>query len=85
MTPVAELLDRLRAADARVFLRDGRVVVDAPSDVLTPDVEAELRARRDELAAALRPRALSYPCISCGRFHYVEPTPICYWCRRGRR
>lgn len=83
MTPVMELLDRLRAADARVFLRDGRVVVDAPADLLTPDVEAELRARRDELVAALRPQVWCYPCTSCGRFHFVEPALLCYWCRRG--
>lgn len=50
----AELLDHLESRDIRVSLADGRLRLSAPSGALTPELEAQLRERRDELVAFLR-------------------------------
>jgi amino acid adenylation domain-containing protein len=48
-----ELLGRLRALDVRVWLHEDRVRVSAPSGALTPELQQELAARKEELRALL--------------------------------
>ncbi|MEZ5286492.1 MAG: amino acid adenylation domain-containing protein [Vicinamibacterales bacterium] len=53
MSSLSLLFDRLRAADVRVSLQDGRVAVSAPAGALTPELRAELAASRDALLVHL--------------------------------
>lgn len=82
---LAHVVETLTAAGARVRAVDGRVRVEAPPGVLTPEMKATISAEKDALLALLaEPRTRPVPCIRCGRFHYVEPT-VCFWCRQGGR
>ena len=51
---VAELLEQLERLDISVRLDGERLRLNAPKGVLTPDLEAELRQRREELIEFLR-------------------------------
>ena len=51
---VAELLDRLRRLDISVRLEGERLRLNAPKDVLTPELAAQLRERRAELIEFLQ-------------------------------
>jgi amino acid adenylation domain-containing protein len=48
-----ELLKKLRALDVRVWLQDDRVRVSAPAGVLTPELQRELSARKEDLRVLL--------------------------------
>lgn len=50
---VAAFLTQLRNRGVEVTLDDDRLRIRAPKDALTPEIEAELRRRRDELHAFL--------------------------------
>ncbi len=49
----AEFLKELRDLDVRVWLHEGRVRVSAPSGVLTPELQAALADRKEEIRAFL--------------------------------
>jgi len=50
-----ELLARLRARDVQLRVEAGRLRVNAPAHVLTPELEAELRASKEALLELLEP------------------------------
>ena len=52
MTPT-ELLKQLGALDAQVAVEDGRLRVNAPNGRITPELEAALRANKEELLKQL--------------------------------
>ena len=51
---VMELLSRLRNLDVKLWAEDGRLRVSAAKDVLTPELRAELGARKEEILDVLR-------------------------------
>ncbi len=50
---VADLLERLRELDIRLQVSDGKLLVDAPQDVMSETVRAGIRKHRDELVQLL--------------------------------
>ena len=52
-----ELLGQLRARDVRISLEDGKLRVNAPKGVLTPELQEQLRARKDDILALLQSAA----------------------------
>jgi len=83
-TPGA-LLDALEAHGVRVGLRDGRLRLDAPRGVLTPEMRAAVTAQQAALVALLAvvqpptPTRVPAPVRVVGR-----PTRPCYICRTNR-
>jgi amino acid adenylation domain-containing protein len=51
------LLDRLRAADIRLALEDGRLNVNAPKGALTPELRADLERFKEDIKSQLRAAA----------------------------
>lgn len=70
--PVEALLIDLRAAGIRLSVRGVRLIVDAPTGAVTPDLAAAIRRHRVELIHALR---VEGPCEGCGSAEFVD-TPI---------
>jgi len=65
------------------------VLYEAPDRIrlrgrITDDLVALARAAKPELLASVRPRVRVYACSCCGRFAFVEPAAVCFWCRRGK-
>ena len=83
-TPGA-LLDVLEARGVRVGLRDGRLRLDAPRGVLTPELRSAVTAQRAALVALLSvvqpptPTLAPTPVRGSGR-----PARPCYICRTDR-
>lgn len=62
------------------------VVFEAPDQIrlrgpLTDELIRLARAAKPELLALVRPRVQVHACTGCGRFHFAEPAPVCFWCR----
>jgi amino acid adenylation domain-containing protein len=57
MSAITELLERLAKIDVRLALDGERLSVNAPKGAISPELRAELAARKDELKAHLRERA----------------------------
>ena len=49
MTPLAQVLAELARLDVKLWVEDGKLRVNAPQDVLTPELKAQLSARKPEL------------------------------------
>ena len=83
-TPGA-LLDALEARGVHVGLRDGRLRLDAPRGVLTPEMRAAVTARRAALVALLAvvPHPPSAPATALARGPSRATRP-CYICRTNR-
>ena len=78
--PVGAFMDRLEAAGVRFGLRDGRLVLDAPAGVLTPELRAEIVARKVAMEHLVRAAVLpSDP--PPRRVRAPRPTRRCYLCR----
>jgi acyl carrier protein len=53
MTPIGEYLAELARLDVKLWLEDGKLRVNAPQGVLTPEIKAQLSARKPELVEFL--------------------------------
>jgi len=82
LTAATALLSRLRKCGAVIRVEGDELVVGAPSDVLTPELVAELRSRKRELVQLLRQEAELVPLP-------VRPCNACrgrmWWWRAGVR
>ncbi|HTJ30690.1 MAG TPA: condensation domain-containing protein, partial [Acidobacteriaceae bacterium] len=54
-----KLLDHLRSLDVELRIRDGKLALNAPAGVLTPELQQLLRSRKAELIEELMRRELS--------------------------
>ncbi len=61
MTPLDSLVARLDELDVRVSVRDGRLRLSAPPGVLTPELQAEIASRKEELKARFQDPAPAEP------------------------
>ena len=60
-----ELLDRLHTLDVRVSLDGDRLAIDAPREIWTADLRAQVTAEKSEIIAVLRGREKDVePCAS---------------------
>jgi len=78
----AAALRKLQEAGVEVFYEaPDRIRLRGP---ISDDLVALARAAKPELIASVRPRVQAYACSCCGRFSFVEPAAVCFWCRRGK-
>ena len=77
----AALLERLAASGGTALVGDdGEVRIRAPRGAVTAELVDQLRQHKAELLGALRPRVRTAACRGCGRFSFLEPAPLCWWC-----
>ena len=76
--PAGVFMDRLEALVVRFGLREGRLILDAPRGVLTPDLRAEIAARKGDVERLVR--AALVPCEPPPRPAPPCPTRRCYMC-----
>ena len=75
----AAVLHRLHAAGVEVLYQEpDSIRLRGP---VTDDLVELARSAKPELLAAVRPRIQVYACSCCGRFAFVEPAVVCFWCR----
>ena len=70
-----DVLDRLAAVGAVVFVANGRLRVDAPTGAVTPELADEIKANRDTVLAAIHGRSTGHalaPCTSCSEVSMVN-------------
>ena len=79
VTDIAMLVDSLRTRGAKFAVADGKVVVDAPAGVISPEQLATLRQRKREIAALLTPTDRASMCPG------TEVCAGCYEIRPGVR
>src|SRR4026208_547344 len=60
---VPALVSRLEQLGVRVSVRDGRLRLSAPPGVLTPELQAEIASRKEELKALFQDPAAARPPI----------------------
>jgi hypothetical protein len=77
---IRDLLDRVHAAGVDLYRRGDAVRYRCPPGALTPELRAEIVARRVEILAYLAAPPW-VPCRCCGRFAFSSPSVTCYWCR----
>jgi len=76
VTDIAMLVDDLRARGARFRVADGKVLVEAPAGVITPEQLATLRERKREIADLLAPTDRAPRCPGtefCAGCYEVRP------------
>ncbi len=78
MESAGAFMDNLEARGVRFGLREGRLIVDAPAGVLTPEVRAALIARKAAVERLVR--AALVPCATPPRPAPARPTKRCYMC-----
>lgn len=78
---VQALLDHLMHAGVTARLVNRRLQIVAKPGTLTPLLREAITEHRAAIIDVLTPRTHTVGCTGCGRFHYVEPAPRCYWCR----
>lgn len=71
-----DLIKDLSRVGATINLDGENLRVRAPKGVLTEARRDMLRSHKPELVRILS----TYPCVSCGRFSFPEPSTLCYWC-----
>jgi hypothetical protein len=75
----AAVLRRLHDAGVEVlFEQPDNIRLRGP---LTAELVELARAAKPDLLALTRPTVQAVPCSCCGRFFYVEPATVCFWCR----
>jgi amino acid adenylation domain-containing protein len=67
MTTLDSLVARLDALDVRVSVRKGRLRLNAPPGVLTPELQAEIASRKEELKARFQDPAAAEPIRAVAR------------------
>ena len=83
-----ELLAALTAVGASIQVVDDRLRIEAPRNVVTPELRSALAEQKPALLTLLREpprvRPLHLLCAGCKYFFMHEPATLCYWCRTNR-
>ena len=77
---VRAVLGELRERGARVSLEGDSFNV-RPAGVVTAELAAVLRERRQDVVAYLGERP-TWPCPECGNQCFPVPGTTCYWCQK---
>lgn len=89
MTSIHALLEDLDRRDIKLWVEDGRLRFSAPQGAMDSATRQALKARKDELLAALAPLApVELPTVAADPGHANDPFPLtriqqAYWVGRG--